>query len=54
MLIEWEKSVDEDFDSYRLIQSIGGGKDSDTILVTSNINQTNFVLEKFDPTKEKK
>ena len=52
MVIEWEKSADIDFYSYRLLQSIGGGKDSDTIFVTNDINQTNFVLEKFDPTKE--
>ncbi|MAI87157.1 MAG: hypothetical protein CMF99_08460 [Candidatus Marinimicrobia bacterium] len=52
MVIEWEKSADVEFGSYRLLQSIGGGKDSDTILVTRDINQTNFVLEKFDPTKE--
>ena len=52
MVIEWEKSADVDFDSYRLLQSIGDGKDSDTIFVTNDINQTNFVLEKFDPTKE--
>ena len=52
MVIEWEKSEDIDFDSYRLLQAIGGGKDSDTIFVTNDINQTNFVLEKFDPTKE--
>ena len=52
MVIEWEKSADADFDSYRLLQSIGGGKDSDTILVTRDISQTIFVLEKFDPTKE--
>ena len=52
MVIEWEKSVDVDFDSYRLLKTIGDGNDSDTILVTSDINQTSFVLEKFDPTKE--
>ena len=52
MVIEWEKSADVDFGSYRLLQSIGDGKDSDTIFVTIDINQTNFVLEKFDPTKE--
>lgn len=52
MVIEWEKSADADFDSYRLLQSIGGSKDSDTILVTRDISQTIFVLEKFDPTKE--
>ena len=52
MLIEWEKSEESDFDSYRLLQSIEGGKDSDTILVTKDISQTIFVLEKFDPTKE--
>ena len=48
MVIEWEKSADVEFGSYRLLQSIVGGKDSDTILVTRDINQTNFVLEKFD------
>ena len=52
MVIEWEKSVDVDFDSYRLLKTIGDGNDSDTILITSDINQTSFVLEKFDPTKE--
>ena len=52
MVIEWEKSADDDFDSYRLLQAIGGSKDSDTILVTRDISQTIFVLEKFDPTKE--
>lgn len=52
MLIEWEKSEDTDFDSYRLLQAIVGGKDSDTIFVSNDVNQTNFVLEKFDPTKE--
>ncbi len=52
MVIEWEKSEDADFDSYKLLQAIGDGKDSDTIFVTNDINQTNFVLEKFDPTKE--
>ena len=52
MVIEWEKSSDADFDSYRLLQAMGSGKDSDTIFVTNDINQTNFVLEKFDPTKE--
>ena len=52
MVIEWEKSEDTDFDSYRLLQAMGSGKDSDTIFVTNDINQTNFVLEKFDPTKE--
>ncbi len=52
MVIEWEKSEDIDFDSYRLLQAMGSSKDSDTIFVTKDINQTNFVLEKFDPTKE--
>lgn len=52
MVIEWEKSSDADFDSYRLLQAMGSGKDSDTIFVTNDINQTNFVLEKFDPTKK--
>ena len=52
MVIEWEKSEDIDFDSYRLLRAMVGGKDSDTILVTRDINQTYFVLEKFDPTKE--
>ena len=52
MVIEWEKSEDTDFDSYRLLQAMVGGKDSDTIFVSNDVNQTNFVLEKFDPTKE--
>ena len=52
MVIEWEKSEDTDFDSYRLLQAMVGVKDSDTIFVSNDVNQTNFVLEKFDPTKE--
>ena len=52
MVIEWEKSEDIDFDSYRLLRAMVGGKDSDTIFVSNDVNQTNFVLEKFDPTKE--
>ncbi len=52
MVIAWEKSADPDFDSYRLLQSIGGSKDSDTILVTNDVSKSTFVLEKFDPTKE--
>ncbi|GIR30479.1 MAG: hypothetical protein CM15mP44_7620 [Candidatus Neomarinimicrobiota bacterium] len=35
-------------DYYRL----GDGKVQDTIFVTSDISQTTFALEKFDPTKK--
>ena len=52
MVIKWEKSADVDFGSYRLLQTIGDGKGQDTIFVTSDISQTTFALEKFDPTKK--
>ena len=52
MIIEWEKSADADFDSYKLLQSVGDGQDSDTIFVTRDINKTTFELERFDPTKK--
>ena len=52
MVIEWEMSKDPDFDSYNLLQAIGTAEDPDTIFVTSDITQTIFKLEKFDPTLE--
>ena len=52
MVVEWEKSADPDFDSYRLLQTIEDGKGQDTIFVTSDISQTTFALKKFDPTKK--
>ena len=52
MVIEWEKSTDSDFNRYSLLQAIGAVENPDTIFVTSDINQTTFKLEKFDPTLE--
>ena len=49
MIIEWEITQDPDFESYRLFQSKGTKDDPDTIFVSSDAKQTQFVLNIFDP-----
>ena len=52
MEIKWEKSIDPNFDEYRLLQSIGFKGTQDTIFSSKNINDMTLTLENFDPTKE--
>lgn len=52
MVVEWEKSLDPDFDTYRLLQSVGTNGPPDTISFSNDVDQTTFTLDKFDPTLE--
>ena len=49
MIIEWEITQDPDFESYRLLQSKATKDDPDTIFVSFDPKQTQFVLNIFDP-----
>ncbi|MBA65005.1 MAG: hypothetical protein CMG55_04305 [Candidatus Marinimicrobia bacterium] len=52
MTIEWEKSLDPEFETYRLLQSIGTNNVPDTIFSADDVNDTIFTLDIFDPKKE--
>ena len=47
MTIEWEKSLDPEFETYRLLQSIGTNSVPDTIFSADDVNDTIFTLDIF-------